>query len=261
MAAAMSSSASATSTAARSSNSSSSSASSFFTDMLLPNEEEELDFGHDTDDNNDKDVNWDQLEPTSYAFYSAAFGMAIESAVYPLDVLKTRQQHDLRAVPRSVMSIFREVWAKEGMIGLFRGYLPNSLGSWPGQVVYYGGFEVSKHILTQLWLGSWPSSLKNQITDADVETGKPSRPQQQKPILSSLELAGISLTAGFIADITCMVIHSPADTVSQRLMVATYVREQDRPDMKRYLRMRDVIKDILKEEGVKGGFLMIHPQS
>ncbi len=120
------------------------------TAMLLP-DEEELGLGPAAAEEaagDDRDVNWQQLEPRTYALYSAVFGVAIETAVYPLDVLKTRQQHDLRAVPRSVWSIFTEIWHTEGARGLFRGYLANSIGSWPGQVVYYGGFELSKHWLS-----------------------------------------------------------------------------------------------------------------
>lgn len=180
----------------------------------------------------DENIGWQQLEPRAYALYSAAFGVALETAVYPLDVLKTRQQHDLRAVPRSITSISREVWAREGLRGLFRGYLANSLGSWPGQVVYYGGFELSKDALTRL--------LDRQ---RGADSGQPA---------SGMQLAAVSLAAGFVADVTCMVVHSPADTVSQRLMVATYVRDQDRPDMKRRFRIRDVVRDVIEEEGFRG---------
>lgn len=182
-----------------------------------------------------EDVGWALLSPGAYVAYSTLLGVAQETALYPLDVLKTRQQHDLRLVPRSVGSILRELWTHEGVRGLYRGYLANAFGTWPGQVVYYGGYELSKHMFTRALGGS----------TAPDEDGIESS-------LSPTRRAAVNLAAGAVADISCLLVHQPADIVSQRLMVATYRREEDRPDKRRDARGRDIVRDIWRTEGARG---------
>ena len=188
-----------------------------------------------------ENVTWEDLNPGVYAAYSTLLGVAQETLMYPLDVLKTRQQHDVSPRPRPALDILRELWRAEGPRGLFRGYLANSAGSWPGQAVYFGGYEFSKHALGRA------TGLPTEDSD-DVQGTSVSR-------ADGLRRAAVSLMAGCLAETLALLVHQPADVVSQRQMVATYEREVDRKDMRRDVRARDIVRDIVRQEGWRGACL------
>lgn len=188
--------------------------------------------------NEPENVGWALLQPGAYAFYSTMLGVAQETLTYPLDVIKTRQQHDVSPRTRSGRDIFRELWHTEGVRGLYRGYLANSVGSWPGQVVYFGGYEFCKHTLGQL------TGLPTEDSEDVQGTGSSPR--------DSLRRAFVSLTSGCLAETIALLIHQPADVISQRQMVATYRREVDRVDLRRDIRARDIIRAVVRHEGLRG---------
>jgi hypothetical protein len=189
--------------------------------------------------NEPENVGWALLQPGAYAFYSTMLGVAQETLMYPLDVIKTRQQHDVSPRTRPGRDIFRELWHTEGVRGLYRGYLANSVGSWPGQVVYFGGYEFCKHTLGQL------TGLPTEDSEDVQGTGSSPR--------DSLRRAFVSLTSGCVAETVALLIHQPADIISQRQMVATYRREVDRIDLRRDIRAHDIIRDVIRHEGWRGG--------
>lgn len=71
--------------------------------------------------------------------------------MHSLDTVKTRQQGDPHLPPKytSLGSSYFKIWRQEGIRrGLYAGWLPALLGSFPGTVIFFGTYEFSKrHML------------------------------------------------------------------------------------------------------------------
>ena len=92
------------------------------------------------------EIGWDRLDAKRYLTFSGAFLFSLDALMYPIDFLKTRQQFDLskNAADRSIHSIFKAVYRNEGPIGFYRGFLANTVGAFPGQLVYFSCYEYVK---------------------------------------------------------------------------------------------------------------------
>ncbi len=67
--------------------------------------------------------------------------------MHSLDTVKTRQQGDPHIPPRytSMSSSYGTILRQEGLRrGLYGGWLPALLGSFPGTVIFFGTYEYSK---------------------------------------------------------------------------------------------------------------------
>ena len=67
--------------------------------------------------------------------------------MHSLDTVKTRQQGDPRIPPRytTLGSSYYTIWRQEGIRrGLYGGWLPAMLGSFPGTVLFFVSYEFSK---------------------------------------------------------------------------------------------------------------------
>lgn len=67
--------------------------------------------------------------------------------MHSLDTVKTRQQGDLSVPPRypSMSSSYGTILRQEGLRrGLYGGWVPALLGSFPGTIIFFGTYEYSK---------------------------------------------------------------------------------------------------------------------
>lgn len=71
--------------------------------------------------------------------------------MHSLDTVKTRQQGDPHIPPKysTLGSSYHTIWRQEGVRrGLYGGWVPAMLGSFPGTVLFFGSYEYSKrHML------------------------------------------------------------------------------------------------------------------
>jgi len=70
--------------------------------------------------------------------------------MHSLDTVKTRQQGDPHIPPKytSLGSSYYKIWQQEGLRrGLYGGWIPAALGSFPGTVMFFGTYEWSKRFL------------------------------------------------------------------------------------------------------------------
>eukprot|EP00045_Choanoeca_perplexa_P003003 m.28184 g.28184 ORF g.28184 m.28184 type:complete len:340 (+) comp11812_c0_seq1:99-1118(+) len=180
----------------------------------------------------DDHLGWYQLDHRKYLLYSGTFLFGMDVLIYPIDLLKTRQQFDLSkdASERSIYRLFKQVWHGEGIRGLYRGVAVMSVGSVPGSLTYFGCYEYSK-----AWL----------------ETKLHQQRGSNQPRPSDVWL--INLAAGFVGDAASLVLHTPADVISQRLMVATHSRAVDtHAPTPRSVEVHGVVRSILHQEGARG---------
>jgi hypothetical protein len=67
--------------------------------------------------------------------------------MHSLDTVKTRQQGDPHIPPKytTMSSSYSTIFRQEGLRrGLYGGWLPALLGSFPGTVIFFGSYEYSK---------------------------------------------------------------------------------------------------------------------
>lgn len=99
------------------------------------------------------------LEPGSYSpilscMLAGGFGGAIgDSAMHSLDTVKTRQQ-GLLFNPRykNMVPAYITIFRQEGFFrGLYGGYTPAILGSFPSTATFFGTYEYSKRLMINSW--------------------------------------------------------------------------------------------------------------
>jgi hypothetical protein len=77
-------------------------------------------------------------------------GTCGDMLMHSLDTVKTRQQGDPHIPPRysSLASSYIQILRQEGLVrGLYGGWLPALLGSFPGTIIFFGTYEYSKRAL------------------------------------------------------------------------------------------------------------------
>ena len=181
---------------------------------------------------NDDHLGWDQLDHRKYLLYSGVFLFGLDLVIYPIDLLKTRQQFDLskNTSERSIYRIFQQVHRAEGVRGLYRGVVAKSVGSVPGSLTYFGCYEFTK---------AWLETRLHRQRDSDIP-----RPA---------DVWLVNLAAGFAGDLASLVFSTPADVIGQRLMVATHARAVDvHAQAPRSLDMYGIVRSILYQEGPRG---------
>eukprot|EP00055_Hartaetosiga_balthica_P007870 m.27895 g.27895 ORF g.27895 m.27895 type:complete len:328 (-) comp5992_c0_seq1:2902-3885(-) len=162
-------------------------------------------------------IGWNQLNKPMYFGLCGSFFFAFETLTYPIDFLKTRQQHAQH--PLSLSAIVNNVLHREGVRGFFRGYTTAITGSIPGQLLYFGSYEYAR------------MTFEKFIP----------QPEQE----SVTHLFASNLVAGFFADIAAIFLQTPFDVVSQRAMISASSHPKD-------LHPLSIVKTILKTNGPSG---------
>ncbi|KAI3455602.1 hypothetical protein Pfo_012265 [Paulownia fortunei] len=88
------------------------------------------------------DTNWQMLDKSKFFFLGAALFSGVSAALYPVVVLKTRQQ----VAQSHVSSIRTAIWIMrhEGLRGLYRGFGTSLTGTIPARALYMTALEVTK---------------------------------------------------------------------------------------------------------------------
>ncbi|KAK9054965.1 hypothetical protein SSX86_026044 [Deinandra increscens subsp. villosa] len=137
------------------------------------------------------DIHWETLDKSKFFFLGAALFSGVSSMLYPVAVLKTRQQVLVNHTPCFKMAV--SILRHEGFKGLYRGFGTSLFGTVPARALYMGTLEMTK------------SSLGCKT----VKMG-----------LSEAKAAAIAnAVAGLSAALASQLVWTPVDVVSQRLMV------------------------------------------
>lgn len=115
-------------------------------------------------------------------------GTTGDMLMHSLDTVKTRQQGDPHFPPRysSLGSSYYTIWRQEGIRrGLYGGWLPAMMGSFPGTVFFFGTYEWSKRVMLDYGV------------------------QQHVAYLS----------AGFLGDLAASVVYVPSEVLKTRLQL------------------------------------------
>ncbi|OWM62550.1 solute carrier family 25 member 44-like [Punica granatum] len=171
------------------------------------------------------EVDWHMLDKSRFFFLGAALFSGVSAALYPIVVLKTRQQ-----VSPSNVSCFRmslSIMQYEGFRGFYRGFGTSLMGTIPARALYMGALEVTK----------------SSVGSATVRLG----------ISDTTALAIANAAAGLSSAMAAQLVWTPVDVVSQRLMVQNGAKIgliSDRCD--KYRNGIDAFRKILCSDGPRG---------
>ncbi|KAH6793248.1 Mitochondrial substrate carrier family protein [Perilla frutescens var. hirtella] len=170
------------------------------------------------------DIEWQMLDKSKFFFLGAALFSGVSAALYPMVVLKTRQQ-----VAQSRVSCVRTgVWIMrcEGLRGLYRGFGTSLTGTIPARALYMTALEVTK----------------SNVGTAATRLGLP------EPSAAAVANAAAGLSAAMAAQ----VVWTPVDVISQRLMAQGGGGGGGNALPCKYVNGVDAFGKILSTDGIRG---------
>lgn len=138
--------------------------------------------------------------------------------MHSLDTVKTRQQGDPHIPPKysTLGSSYHTIWRQEGVRrGLYGGWVPAMLGSFPGTVLFFGSYEYSKR----------------HMLDCGIQ-----------PHLAYF-------TAGVIGDIAASIVYVPSEVLKTRLQLQGRFNNPHFNSGYNYRGTIDAARTIIRREG------------
>ncbi|CAH9126590.1 unnamed protein product [Cuscuta epithymum] len=170
------------------------------------------------------DIDWEMLDKSKFFFLGAALFSGVSATLYPVVVLKTRQQVVASQIP--CLKMANSILKNEGFRGFYRGFGTSLTGTIPARALYMGALEMTK----------------SNVGNATVQLG-----------FSDATAAAIAnAAAGLSAAMAAQLVWTPIDVVSQRLMVQGFVTEGGQVGLKSYSGGIDAFRKIVCSYGVRG---------
>ncbi|KAL6528817.1 hypothetical protein OROMI_028993 [Orobanche minor] len=166
------------------------------------------------------DIDWEMLDKSRFFFLGAALFSGVSGTLYPIVVLKTRQQVMLNN--SSCLKLASSIFQTEGCRGFYRGFGTSLMGTIPARALYMGALELTKSNIGNV------ASARLGLSDG-----------------SSSAIA--NATAGLSAAMAAQLVWTPIDVVSQRLMV-----QGTNSCLRRYSGGIDAFRKIINADGVRG---------
>ncbi|ESQ32150.1 hypothetical protein EUTSA_v10004529mg [Eutrema salsugineum] len=138
-----------------------------------------------------KDIDWQMLDKSRFFFLGAALFSGVSTALYPIVVLKTRQQVSPTRV--SCANISLAIARLEGLKGFYKGFGTSLLGTIPARALYMAALEITK----------------SGVCQATARLG----------LSDTTAMAVANGAAGLTSAVAAQIVWTPIDVVSQRLMV------------------------------------------
>lgn len=150
-------------------------------------------------------------------------GLVGDSVMYPLDTVKTRQQGapseiKYKSTPRAFMNLIKE----EGIFrGLYGGYSPAALGSFPATLTFFLTYEYTKRLFINEW--GVPDSVA-------------------------------FFTSGLLGDLASSFIYVPSEVLKTRLQLQGRYNNPHSLSAYNYRGMTDACRTIVRTEGYRALF-------
>ncbi|KAL7605043.1 uncharacterized protein LOC111908604 [Lactuca sativa] len=175
------------------------------------------------------EIDWEMLDKSKFFFLGAGLFSCVSATLYPVVVLKTRQQVSSSHLSslKTAFSILRY----EGFRGLYRGFGTSLIGTIPARATYMTALELTK----------------SNVGTSIIKLGFP------EPTAAAIANA----MAGLSAALAAQLVWTPVDVVSQRLMVQgnDYSNQKiSTSDQKsnKYMNGIDAFRKILNTNGPRG---------
>ncbi|KAI9333301.1 mitochondrial carrier domain-containing protein [Obelidium mucronatum] len=182
--------------------------------------------------NSPKRINISEMNTTKFAALGSLMIVAMETMLFPLNTIQTiLMSQRTTQKSKSLVKTIRHVVKTEGVVRLWRGILPQTMGALPGQAGYYVAYEtVNERVGVLLGDGQL-----NHQTDSSSST----------PFLRGF-------LAGACADVVGGIFYVPADIVAQRLQIQNSQNLSFSHNKRLYKGGFDVCRKIVQQEGIFG---------
>lgn len=171
------------------------------------------------------EIDWQMLDKSKFFFLGAALFSGVSAVLYPVVVLKTRQQ-----VAQSQVSCIKTAFSivrHEGFRALYRGFGTSLLGTIPARALYMAALEITK----------------SHVGTATLGLGFP------EPTAAAIANAAAGLSSAMAAQL----VWTPVDVVSQRLMVQGGANSKlPSASNCKYVNGIDAFRKILHTDGPRG---------
>lgn len=137
------------------------------------------------------DIDWQMLDKSKFFILGAALFSGVSATLYPVVVLKTRQQVSQKHM--SCISVGSNILRYEGFSGMYRGFGTSLMGTIPARALYMSALEITK----------------SYVGTTAVQVGF------SEPAAAAVANAAAGLSAAMAAQL----VWTPVDVISQRLMV------------------------------------------
>jgi len=175
------------------------------------------------------EIDWEMLDKSKFFFLGAALFSGVSATLYPIVVLKTRQQVAAPSQVSCIKTAFSIV-RHEGFRGFYRGFGTSLMGTIPARALYMAALEVTK----------------SNVGTATIRLGIP------EPTAAAVANAAAGLSAAMAAQL----VWTPIDVVSQRLMVQGGLNHNSSSNKAavhcKYLGGIDAFRKILNTDGPRG---------
>lgn len=96
--------------------------------------------------NSSSSINWNRLDSKRFVLNGSFYIFLSDFALYPADLLTTKLQVDRNNILEQVKLTrwIKEILKREGVFGVYKGFGPTLLSSFPGQLSYYMTYEWTK---------------------------------------------------------------------------------------------------------------------
>ncbi|PON95963.1 Mitochondrial carrier protein [Trema orientale] len=174
------------------------------------------------------DIDWHMLDKSKFFFLGAALFSGVSAALYPIVVLKTRQQ--VSPTPISSFKMSFAIMRHEGFRGFYRGFGTSLMGTIPARALYMTALEVTK----------------SNVGTVTVRLG----------YSDTTATAIANAAAGLSSAMAAQLVWTPIDVVSQRLMVQSCSKggknTLSRVTSYRYNNGLDAFRKIVYSDGLRG---------
>ncbi|KAL2346579.1 hypothetical protein Fmac_000579 [Flemingia macrophylla] len=137
------------------------------------------------------EIEWHMLDKSKFFFLGAALFSGVSFALYPMVVLKTRQQ--VSSARSTCLHMSSAILRHEGLRGFYRGFGTSLMGTIPARALYMASLELTK----------------SNVGTAFLRLG----------FSDTTALAAANASAGVTSAMAAQLVWTPVDVVSQRLMV------------------------------------------
>lgn len=175
------------------------------------------------------DIDWHMLDKSKFFFLGAALFSGVSAALYPVVVLKTRQQ--ISPTPISCFKMSFAIMRHEGFRGFYRGFGTSLMGTIPARALYMAALEVTKSSVGTV-------TLKLGYSDTTA-------------------MAIANAAAGLSSAMAAQLVWTPIDVVSQRLMVQSACHNSVKSNLPsvssyEYRNGIDAFRKIVYSDGLRG---------
>lgn len=174
-------------------------------------------------------------------------GTTGDMLMHSLDTVKTRQQGDPHLPPKytSLGSSYYTILRQEGIRrGLYGGWFPALLGSFPGTVLFFGTYEFSKRHLIDYGVQPNLAYLTAGMCAQHYHHSRPFKDYLEK----------LTLVTGFLGDLAASVVYVPSEVLKTRLQLQGRYNNPHFDSGYNYRSTVDAARTIVRSEGVSALF-------